>query len=229
MDLKISGFTAAILVSWFLTGPLESATPGDGPGDLILRSAPQSGAETVAELSTPEEIQVLQIVAGWAEIRCGNTRGWTEIDDLMEYIVPTGERLPSAANFHFSLSFQAPPSKADSLAGLLDFTFGDPEQERKMTDPSYRHIVQKVTSEWGPLFKYKTPYYSWRGIHLLEIWKEKLFLNLVKGKVNYTDSFGSTWSGEFQDRIIDSNKGILSNRSLFGRGRNVFLELRYSF
>jgi len=54
-------------------------------------------------------------------------------------------------------------------------------------------------------------------------------VNLAQGKPSNKQLLGSVWLGALEDRLLESNRGLLGNRTLFKRGRSYLLELHYSF
>jgi hypothetical protein len=192
---------------------------------------PSNQSQTLALLDGRQSIEIRGIHPGWVEVSVDDTVGWIEACDFFRdrlfVSVSPFQTKPEPNLFAAQPSRVAP--KGNSLSELLDFVFGKKEELSKMSDPHYQHKISSVSSQWGPLFQRKTNYYSWRGIHLAEMWGERLCLNLVKGKTNYAATFGPQWTSHLQDVVLKSNRGVLANRNLFGRGQSFFLEVRYSF
>ena len=113
--------------------------------------------------------------------------------------------------------------------GLLDFATVEERTLAKVTDPVARQKIEETDREWGRLFVFKTPLYRAQGVRLYSFLDQTWSVNLAQGRVRSKDWFGQALSDSLEDQVLESNRGVLGNRSLFKRGRSYLLELRYSF
>ena len=79
------------------------------------------------------------------------------------------------------------------------------------------------------MFVFKTPMYRAPGLRLYSFLAQSWSINLAQGRARNKDWFGQALSDALEDQLLESNRGLLGNRSLFKRGRIYLLELRYSF
>ncbi len=187
----------------------------------------------VGYLDREQPVEVLRMHKSWVLVRQGGTIGWAPLD-----------RVENSFQIRWSNDMSAFPHRgfaprvsgldfggdawADQWRGFLEFAGGNLEQRRRMEELREGSRAQAVSSEWGPLFYRRTPHYYWKGIRLWEVLDDRLSLNLVKGKYHQQALFGGL-SENLLDSIVDSNRGVLGNRNIFGKGRNYFFELRYTF
>ncbi len=188
----------------------------------------------VGFLDRDQPVEILRLFNSWALVRQGTTVGWAPLKRVEDaFQVRWADDLGRSPWDGFS----SPESTLESSAGtwtsqwtgLLEFAGGDLDQRRRMEELREGSRALAVSSQWGPLFYRRTPHYYWKGIQLWEVLDDRLSLNLIKGKYNQQALYGGLWSDNLLESLVESNRGVFGNRSLFGKGRNYFFELRYSF
>lgn len=203
------------------------------PAAISLHSHPDESSAVVGRLLLQDEVEVLNLGQGWAEVRHKDGQAWMTIEDLWTVIVQRSEHVDddAAANsLDFKKSNPQPAQKEwHSLGGLIDFVTGNQELEKKMSDPFYKHRVTKISKEWGPLYYHKTRFYHVKGISFARFYQEHIRLSFAKRRFSYREIFGGLWSDDFMEIVLKSNRGWLRNRDIFGKGREYFLELSYHF
>ena len=68
-----------------------------------------------------------------------------------------------------------------------------------------------------------------RGIYLWHHYNNQIRVGIFKRRLYYKELFGKLWSDELMDAVVRAQPGWRGNQSLFGRGREYFLELSYHF
>lgn len=204
------------------------------PGQFSLRQEPREEARVVALLFPTDQVEVVRIQGDWVEVRHGELQAWMELNDLWKVILeksaPGGKPHPSCNGVETrSVAASGAAWAGDAWNALVDFVGGNYELSRKMSDPSYRHRIVKVSSEWGPFYYQKTRQYYVKGLHLGRWWDGRICLSLAKRRFHYREVFGGMWSDEFLEAVLRSNHGWLRNRQIFGRGREYLIEVSYHF
>lgn len=203
-----------------------------GGQEIVLRLYPRPDAPVAGVIAVTDGFQVLSLEEGWVEVRRGEIRAWMSADDLWLAVQARGRSLKAAAaapGFPPSGHLASAAGESNSWSGLVNFLGGDYERWRKISDPHYRDRVSKLISEWGPLYYWRTRLYYIKGIRLCRFLDDRFSVNLAKRRIYYRQIFGQMWSDEFIEGAIQSNRGWLSNRHIFGKGREYFLELSYHF
>ncbi|GAB4232205.1 MAG: hypothetical protein Kow00109_04600 [Acidobacteriota bacterium] len=196
-----------------------------------LRAAPNEEAPVVSLLSPAAPFVISGAERGWLEVEQGETRGWLAASRL-----PLAE--PSPVVFclerkrHRWLEWGW-PQQPQSGGGLLpvdpDEIAADVEYIEKMKDPFYRHRYYQFYREWGPVFYRRTQVFYVRGVRLFRWCGGDLELRLVKRRLFYKTIFGPLWPEDLIRAVIRSRPGIWGNESIFGKGREYYLELAWNF
>lgn len=197
---------------------------------LHVRPDSTSPVRTLLTLSMPYEVE--RVEGAWTAVRQGSTVGWvrTKHLPLIKRPKPVVDRSsPILPGMTPTLERSGRFSSDDSLEGLLQFAVGNRELRKKMNDPFFRDRVVSISSEWGPFYTVRTRHYYVKGICLKRMLRDQLRLRLAKRRMSYRELFGSLWSDEFLRVVIESNRGLLGNERLFGKGREYFLELSFHF
>ena len=175
-------------------------------------------------------LKIDQISGEWAHLTYGSQEGWVAVSELLVFPELPGDRSGGSAPFRVNVD---PEVKEQSWVGqwqgLLDFATVEERTLAKVTDPVARQKIEETDREWGRLFVFKTPLYRAQGIRLYSFLDQTWSVNLAQGRVRSKDWFGQALSDSLEDQVLESNRGVLGNRSLFKRGRSYLLELRYSF
>ena len=203
-----------------------------GSDRIPLHARPDSTSpvRTLLTLSVPFEVE--RVDGLWAEVSQGSIVGWirTEHLPISRCPNPVGNvSSPIRPAPTLTLDRSALYSDGNSLGSLLKFAVGNRELRMKMRDPSFRDRVVSISSEWGPFYSVRTRHYYVKGICLKRMLNDHVRLALAKRRISYREMFGSLWSDEFLRVVIKSNRGLLGNERLFGKGREYFLELSFSF
>ena len=132
---------------------------------------------------------------------------------------------PAKRFFYFGLV----PSREGGLQSLLDSVAEAAERTKKMSHPSHRDRIGAVSIEWGPFYYRRTHHYYVRGIYLWHHYNNQIRVRIFKRRLYYKELFGKLWSDELMDAVVRAQPGWRGNQSLFGRGREYFLELSYHF
>ena len=170
----------------------------------------------------------------------GAREGWVPVSEVLVFPEMPGDR-SGGTQLRVSLDSESgragtpargaarAPSGVGQLQGLLDFATGEERTLTRVTDPVARQRIKETNREWGRLFVFKTPLYRAQGLRLYSFLDRSWSINLAQGKARNRDWFGQALSDSLEDQLLESNRGLLGNRSLFKRGRSYLLELRYSF
>jgi len=211
--------------------PLEALALGDSER-IPLHLRPDSGSAITTLLAVNIPYKIERVEGPWTEVSQGSVVGWAPTDRLPLYLPSQGRTRSNLLRFlnpTISLDRSAPNYAETGLAGLVQFVVGNREFRMKMHDPFFRDRVVSLSSEWGPFYSLRTRYFYVKGICLKRIFRDQVRLNLAKRRMSYSEMFGSLWSDEFLTAVIDSNRGLLGNQKLFGKGREYFLELSLRF
>ena len=182
------------------------------------------------EIQDRSLLKIDKISGKWAHLTYGSEEGWVAVSELLVFPELPGDRGDSPF-FHVSpdpdLRHQS--WETGQWQGLLDFATGEARTLAKVTDPVARQKIEETNREWGRLFVFKTPLYRAQGLRLYSFLGRTWSINLAQGRARDKNCFGQSLPDALEDRVLESNRGLLGNRSLFKRGRSYLLELRYSF
>lgn len=212
-------------------GALEVFALSD-PDRIPLHAGPDanSSIRTLLIISLPYEVE--RVEGAWTKVYQGDTSGWIRTEDLPLKMQPESladENSPIPLDLRATLDRSGGFSKSEGLTGLLQFAAGNWELKKKMRDPFFRDRIVSVSSEWGPFYTVRTRYYYVKGICLKRMFRDQLRLALAKRRMSYSEMFGSLWSDDFVRVVVESNRGLLGDERLFGKGREYFLELSFWF
>jgi hypothetical protein len=174
----------------------------------------------------------MRIEGQWTQVGQGNRVGWVRAESLPKLNsapFKMGDDSPFLPEVTYQLVDRDHHLGAGGLDGLLKFAIGNRELRKKMNDPYFRDKIAAISSEWGPFYKVRTRHYYVKGICLKRMFRDHMRLSLAKRRMSYREMFGSLWSDDFMRTVIESNRGLLGNEKLFGKGREYFLELSVHF
>ncbi len=181
------------------------------------------------EIQDRSLLEIDQIHGNWAHLTYGSQEDWVAVSEVLVFPeMPDHRSGGTLLRVNVDPEFKA-PSRVGQWQGLLDFATGEERTLRKVTDPVTRQKIKETNREWGRLFVFKTPMYRAQGLRLYSFLDESWSINLAQGKARNQDLLGQALSDSLEDQLLESNRGLLGNRSLFKRGRSYLLELRYSF
>jgi len=197
-----------------------------------LRSTPGSEAPVTSLLTPGLQFEIEKIQARWALVKQGGLAGWVSLDELPLDLYASFQSKSRWRNCFRSpiLRFSRDDLEEDgSLSSFVQYAVEDQKKKLMMQHPSYRHRISSISSEWGPFFYRRTHQYYVRGITCTRLFHDQFYLSLAKRRIFYHDIFGSLWSDDIVKRVIDSNHGLLGVETLFGKGREYFMELSFRF
>ena len=200
--------------------------------DIFVRERPDVEAPVVAVVLPEEAFQVLDVEKGWVQVRQGDVKGWLGLDKLwgvVERNVPPVPSQPAANLPRFDFHCCRGSFETDRYQGLVDFLVGNHELSRKMSHPYYRDRVVRISSQWGPLYYFRTRQYYIKGIYLARFFDDRVRISVAKRRLFYQQIFGPMWSENFMEGVLKSNRGRLRSRGIFGKGREYLLGLNYHF
>ena len=198
----------------------------DPPKGYIL---PAETSTPVFEISARSLLEIERIDGDWALAAYGSQKAWVRVSEIL--VFPDISKKYSKDKYlrlDFSSEFEH-KSWASQLQDLIDFATAEERMLARETDLVARQKVKETNREWGRLFVFKTPMYRAQGFRLYSFLDERCSVNLAQGKPSSKEALGRDWSEALEDRLLESNRGVLRNRSLFKHGRSYLLELRYSF
>jgi hypothetical protein len=198
---------------------------------IPLRSSPEAAGYVVSLLVQGLHFDLIRVSDGWVEVRQGTVCGWIPIDfvDLDDSVAARAGLLVVEPAFTTETSDRVDWLPDGGLSGLIRFAVGDAELNRKMSDPFYRDRIPEIRSHWGPFFYTRTQFYYVRGICLARFREDHIRIELAKRRIYYGDIFGSLWSGDLLDAVIEGRSGLLGKKAIFGKGREYFLGLTFRF
>lgn len=227
-------FLGSLLLLCWAAGAAESA-----PGDRAereerpkLRAAPSEHAPVVSLLSPAAPFVVTGVDQGWLEVEQGDLRGWLPFSSFSLEGPPPDQFCLERRQRRW-LEWGWPRRFTGEESGRLPI---DPEQIaadieylEKMKDLFYRHRYYQFYREWGPFFYRRTHVFYVQGVRLFAWCGDRLELQLAKRRLFYKTIFGPLWPDELIRAVVRSRPGIWGNEAIFGKGREYYLELAWTF